>query len=61
MRKNNKGFTFLISVLLIILGLAAVIIFSPLFLLSQITVDDISRYTTEDIIKVSGIEKARMR
>lgn len=42
--------------MLIILGLAAVIIFSPLFLLSQITVDEISRYNKDDIIKVSGIE-----
>ena len=30
--------------------------FSPLFLLSQIKVDEISRYTKDDIIKVSGIE-----
>ncbi|NLG89332.1 MAG: FtsQ-type POTRA domain-containing protein [Clostridiaceae bacterium] len=59
MRKNNRGFTVLISILLIILGLAAVIIFSPLFLLSQITVDEISKYTKEDIIRVSGIEKGQ--
>lgn len=59
MKKSNKGFTFFITVLLIILGLAAVMMFSPLFLLSQIKVDDISRYTKDDIINVSGIEKGQ--
>jgi len=59
MRKKNKGFTYFITFLIIILGLAAVMMFSPLFLLSQITVDEISHYTKEDIIKVSGIEKGQ--
>lgn len=57
MRKKRRGLKLLISLLLLIAGLAAVMMFSPLFLLTDIYVNEIVNYTTEDIIRISGIQK----
>lgn len=56
MQKKRKGIKFLITLLLLIAGLAAVMMFSPLFLLTEIYVNETVNYTAEDIIRISGIE-----
>lgn len=59
MQKKKKGIKLLISLLLLIAGLAVVIMFSPLFLLTDIYVNETVNYTAEEIIRISGIEKGK--
>jgi cell division protein FtsQ len=57
MRKKKKILRVLFSFIFLIGGLAVVMMFSPLLLLSDIGVDDVSHYTEEEIIRSSGIKK----
>lgn len=56
MQKNRKGLRFFISFIVLVAGIVAAMMFSPLFLLSEIHVDETVNYSAEDIIRVSGIE-----
>ncbi len=57
MKKSRKGLKIFISFILVVAGFAAVMMFSPLFLLSEINVSEIVNYTEDDIIRVSGLGK----
>jgi len=56
-KKKRKAFKVLISLLLLSAVLAVVFMFSPLFLIKDIYVNETINYTPDDIIRVSGIEK----
>ena len=55
--KKRKGFKILFGFVVFTGVLAAVMLFSPLFLISDIHVNDLSKYTAEEIIRVTGLEK----
>lgn len=57
MHKKKRGLKLIISIMLLIAGMAAVMMFSPLFLLSEIRVSETVNYTEDDVIRVSGIIK----
>ncbi len=59
MKKSKRRGSLFITFLLFIAGLAVVIFLSPLLLLSEIHVTELSHYTENDIINVSGIEKGQ--
>lgn len=56
MKKTKKGLRFLITFVVLLSGLAAVMMFSPLLLLSEIRVNKTVNYSDDDIISVSGIK-----
>lgn len=54
--RKHKGFKYFFVFIIITGVLAAVMMFSPLLLLSDISVNDLSHYTAEEIIQNSGLE-----
>lgn len=59
MKKSKSGLKFFLTITFMIGCMAAVVMFSPLLLLSDISVNEAKHYTAEDIIRISGIEKGK--
>lgn len=55
--KKRKGLKIIFALIVLVGALAAVMMFSPLFLLSEIQVSETESYTSEEIIRISGLQK----
>lgn len=54
---KGKAVTLIFVLIVLVGGMAAVLLFSPLLLLSEIYVNETINYTAEEIIEASGIQK----
>lgn len=55
--KKRRGLKVIFIIIIFTGAFAAVMFFSPLLLLSDIQVNELTHYTADDIIRISGLEK----